>query len=80
MGVVVTIERERERERETLTTLPHALLGLYLPEEKKWLDDTSPLSMYDSLQEEEYIEYRDRDAVVEGEGKGGGGGGCCTVM
>lgn len=35
----------------TLNIPSEANIGLYLPDEKKWLDDNLPLSSYDSLQD-----------------------------
>uniref|UniRef100_A0A6B2LTZ9 Ubiquitin-like domain-containing protein n=1 Tax=Arcella intermedia TaxID=1963864 RepID=A0A6B2LTZ9_9EUKA len=32
--------------------------GLYVPDEKKWLDDNTPLSDYESLQDVEHIEFK----------------------
>eukprot|EP01125_Pyxidicula_operculata_P005393 TRINITY_DN1923_c0_g1_i1.p1 TRINITY_DN1923_c0_g1~~TRINITY_DN1923_c0_g1_i1.p1 ORF type:complete len:109 (-),score=27.75 TRINITY_DN1923_c0_g1_i1:191-517(-) len=58
--------------------------GLYIPEEKKWLDPNTPLSEYDSLQDVEHIEFRDRNAPLDDGGDQGGddaGGKCpCVVM
>eukprot|EP01121_Diplochlamys_sp_Union-15-3_P012289 TRINITY_DN3665_c0_g1_i2.p1 TRINITY_DN3665_c0_g1~~TRINITY_DN3665_c0_g1_i2.p1 ORF type:complete len:104 (+),score=23.72 TRINITY_DN3665_c0_g1_i2:73-384(+) len=34
--------------------------GLFVPDEKKWLDDDQPLSSYESLQDVEHIEFRDK--------------------
>jgi hypothetical protein len=36
---------------ETLHIPPEPNMGLYLPDEKRWLDDNTPLSAYDSLQD-----------------------------
>eukprot|EP01128_Nolandella_sp_AFSM9_P003266 TRINITY_DN1391_c0_g2_i1.p1 TRINITY_DN1391_c0_g2~~TRINITY_DN1391_c0_g2_i1.p1 ORF type:complete len:126 (+),score=29.15 TRINITY_DN1391_c0_g2_i1:53-379(+) len=58
--------------------------GLYVPDEKRWLDDSTPLSEYESLQDVEHVEYRDRNAPMDngsgGGSSGGGDSGCCTVM
>ena len=36
---------------ETLNIPAENQIGLYLPDEKRWLDDNTPLSAYDSLQD-----------------------------
>jgi hypothetical protein len=36
---------------ETLNIPSEKNIGLYLPDEKRWLDDNLPLSSYDSLQD-----------------------------
>jgi len=64
---------------ETLNVACGGNIGLFLPDEKKWLEDQEPLSQYDNLQEEEYIEYRDRDAPADDKKASGGGGGCCVI-
>ena len=53
-------------------------IGLYLPDEKRWLDADTKLSTYENLQEEEYIEYKDKNA--KDTGKKSEGGGCCTIL
>merc|ERR1712232_1134158 len=59
--------------------------ALYVPDEKRFLEDETPLSEYDSLQDVEHIEFRDRNAPPEDTGgrSGGSGGGdnagCCTI-
>jgi hypothetical protein len=66
---------------ETLNVACGGNIGLYLPDEKRWLDDNAPLSAYDNLQEEEYIEYRDRDQPADDRRGGGSAGtGCCTIV
>eukprot|EP01128_Nolandella_sp_AFSM9_P012074 TRINITY_DN893_c0_g1_i1.p1 TRINITY_DN893_c0_g1~~TRINITY_DN893_c0_g1_i1.p1 ORF type:complete len:109 (+),score=20.87 TRINITY_DN893_c0_g1_i1:137-463(+) len=58
--------------------------GLYVPDEKRWLDDDTILSEYESLQDVEHVEYRDKNAKTDTPSSGGGGGDsggdCCTVM
>lgn len=36
---------------ETLNIPSESNIGLWLPDEKRWLDDNTPLSTYDSLQD-----------------------------
>jgi len=38
-------------ETVNVTSLLTGSEGLYLPDEKRWLDDTTPLSTYESLQD-----------------------------
>eukprot|EP01119_Soliformovum_irregulare_P006751 TRINITY_DN19180_c0_g1_i1.p1 TRINITY_DN19180_c0_g1~~TRINITY_DN19180_c0_g1_i1.p1 ORF type:complete len:102 (-),score=21.67 TRINITY_DN19180_c0_g1_i1:234-539(-) len=45
---------------ETLNIPTESTIGLYLPDEKRWLDDDTPLSSYDSLQDVEHIEYKSK--------------------
>jgi len=56
---------------ETLNVACGGNIGLFLPLEKRWLDDNTPLSTYDGLQDAEEIEFRDRDAPT---------GGCCILI
>jgi len=35
--------------------------GLFVPDEKRWLDDNTPLSQYETLQDVEHIEFRDKN-------------------
>jgi len=67
---------------ETLNIPSEAHIGLYLPDEKRWLDDETPLSTYDSLQDVEHIEYKNRNE--KGKSNSGGGqksdSGCCTIV
>mmetsp|Transcript_20921 Transcript_20921/g.35619 ORF Transcript_20921/g.35619 Transcript_20921/m.35619 type:complete len:103 (-) Transcript_20921:117-425(-) len=64
---------------ETLNVACGGNIGLYLPDEKRWLDDNAPLSTYDNLQEEEYIEYRDRDQPTDDKRAGMESRGCCVI-
>lgn len=59
---------------ETLNIPNETNIGLYLPDEKRWLDDNSPLSSYDSLQDVEHIEYKNKND----KGKPGSGGDSCS--
>jgi len=45
---------------QTLNIPSESAIGLYLPDEKRWLDDDTPLSTYDSLQDVEHIEYKSK--------------------
>jgi len=66
---------------ETLNIPSETNIGLYLPDEKRWLDDNAKLSEYDSLQDVEHIEYKNKnDKGNKGGGKKEDGGGCCTIV
>lgn len=61
--------------------------GLYIPDEKLWLDDNTPLSQYESLQDVEHIEFKDKNAPDttapangNNNGNSGGSGGCCVIV
>ena len=56
-------------------------IGLFLPDDKMWLDDSKTLSEYSQLTAEglEYIEFKSRNDKSGGS-SGGGGGGCCTLL
>jgi len=57
--------------------------GLYVPDEKRWLDDEQPLSSYESLQDVEHIEFKDRNAPEEtsdGGGSSSGKGCSCLIV
>jgi len=51
-------------------------IGLFIPSQKRWLDDSDQLANFSYLENEEYIEYKDKSD------KGGpdGGGGCCVIL
>jgi len=69
---------------ETLNVPIQGNVGLYIPQDRIWLDQHTPLSQYEQLQEVEEVEFRDRDAPDQkprtSGGSGGGGGGCCVMM
>jgi len=67
---------------ETLNVAVQGNVGLYIPQERLWLDQNTPLSQYAQLQEVEEVEFRDRDAPPDGPkgGAGGGKGGCCILF
>eukprot|EP01100_Stratorugosa_tubuloviscum_P006400 TRINITY_DN276_c0_g2_i3.p1 TRINITY_DN276_c0_g2~~TRINITY_DN276_c0_g2_i3.p1 ORF type:complete len:107 (-),score=40.05 TRINITY_DN276_c0_g2_i3:241-561(-) len=60
-------------------------IGLYLPQDKQWLDDDTALSSYPQLQDAEEVEFRFRDRA-DGKPAGGGGGStrnddkCCLIL
>ena len=59
--------------------VPYAAdIGLYLPDDNLWLDDTKQLGEFPQLTAEglEYIEFKSRNE----KSGGGGGGGCCTLL
>jgi len=61
------------------TSLLTGTEGLFVPDEKKWLDDNTPLSNYESLSDVEHIEFRDKSApdpkILDD------GNGCyCTIL
>jgi len=53
---------------ETLNIPKGENIGLYLPDERRWLDDNTPLSTYDSLQDVEHIEYKSKIQSSESKG------------
>jgi len=63
---------------ETLNIPSEQNIGLYLPDDKRWLDDDTPLSQYDSLQDVEHIEYKSR--VDKKTGSSSSEGGCCIIV
>jgi len=64
---------------ETLNIPSESNIGLYLPDEKRWLDDETPLSAYDSLQDVEHIEYKSK--LDKTRPSGGSSKGCgCTIL
>jgi len=69
---------------ETLNIPNENHIGLYLPDEKRWLDDETPLSTYDSLQEVEHIEYKSRNEKGKTNNNNGAsqdsGSGCCVIV
>jgi len=50
---------------ETLNIPTEKNIGLYLPDERRWLDDNTPLSTYESLQDVEHIEYKSKTQPSE---------------
>jgi len=68
---------------ETLNIPHESNIGLYLPDEKRWLDDETPLSTYDSLQDVEHIEYKnktDKGKPSSGSAGGSDDSGCNCVI
>lgn len=71
-----------------VTSLLQGSEGLYIPDEKRWLDDATPLTAYESLQDVEHIEFRDRNAPDPDAGGqnnnsaagGKSGGSCCVIV
>jgi len=45
---------------QTLNIPSETGMGLYLPDERRWLADDTPLSTYDTLQDVEHIEYKSK--------------------
>ena len=54
-------------------------IGLFLPDDRMWLDDSKTLNEYQQLTAEglEYIEFKSRNDKTD---SGSGGGSCCIVM
>jgi len=50
-------------------------IGLYIPSQKRWLNDTDQLANFGYLENEEYIEYKDKSDKGSSEGSG-----CCTIL
>eukprot|EP01103_Thecamoeba_quadrilineata_P003976 TRINITY_DN13707_c0_g1_i1.p1 TRINITY_DN13707_c0_g1~~TRINITY_DN13707_c0_g1_i1.p1 ORF type:complete len:103 (+),score=7.85 TRINITY_DN13707_c0_g1_i1:36-344(+) len=46
---------------ESLNVAAGDNIGLYLPQEKLWLEHNSPLSSYPQLQDAEEIEFKDKN-------------------
>jgi len=65
---------------ETLNIPNESHIGLYLPDEKRWLDDDTPLSTYDSLQEVEHIEYKSKKEKTNNNSGGDGNDSPCCVI
>jgi len=70
-----------------VTSLLVGTEGLYIPDERRWLDDEVPLSTYESLQDVEHIEFKDRNAAdataptaTNTNKNGNSGGGCCVIV
>eukprot|EP01122_Echinamoeba_exundans_P004038 TRINITY_DN14076_c0_g1_i1.p1 TRINITY_DN14076_c0_g1~~TRINITY_DN14076_c0_g1_i1.p1 ORF type:complete len:113 (-),score=5.69 TRINITY_DN14076_c0_g1_i1:712-1050(-) len=71
-----------------VTSLLQGSEGLYIPDEKRWLDDATPLTAYDSLQDVEHIEFKDRNAPDadanppnnNGNASNSSGSGCCVIV
>eukprot|EP01090_Pellita_catalonica_P008328 TRINITY_DN19074_c0_g1_i1.p1 TRINITY_DN19074_c0_g1~~TRINITY_DN19074_c0_g1_i1.p1 ORF type:complete len:102 (-),score=12.67 TRINITY_DN19074_c0_g1_i1:134-439(-) len=53
-------------------------IGLYLPQENIWLDDNTPLSSYDELQEAEEVELKIKGGAKNT--KQNEPGPCCTLF
>jgi len=67
-------------ETVNVTSLLKGSEGLYVPDEKRWLDDNTPLSQYDSLQDVEHIEFRDKSQPMDGEIETGTDKPCCIIL
>eukprot|EP01089_Gocevia_fonbrunei_P011918 TRINITY_DN266_c0_g1_i1.p1 TRINITY_DN266_c0_g1~~TRINITY_DN266_c0_g1_i1.p1 ORF type:complete len:104 (-),score=20.95 TRINITY_DN266_c0_g1_i1:163-474(-) len=66
---------------ETLNVPVDGYAGLYIPQERFWLDDNTPLSEYPQLQEVEEVEFRNKDGSGGDSGKkpSAGDGSCCIL-
>uniref|UniRef100_A0A6B2LTR2 Talin N-terminal F0 domain-containing protein n=1 Tax=Arcella intermedia TaxID=1963864 RepID=A0A6B2LTR2_9EUKA len=53
--------------------------GLFVPDEKRWLDDGTPLSAYETLQDVEHIEFKDKNATAA-PGQKPGDDDCCIIL
>ena len=62
---------------QTLNIPAENNIGLYLPDDKRWLDDNATLASYESLQDVEHIEYKNKSDKGK---KSESGGGCCTIV
>jgi len=62
---------------DTLNIPKEADIGLYLPDEKRWLDDQATLASYDSLQDVEHIEYKSKRASAN---KAERERSCCVIL
>jgi len=49
--------------------------GLYVPSQKRWLSDGDQLANFGYLENEDYIEYKDK--LDKGSNDSGG---CCTIL
>jgi len=65
---------------ETLNIPSETNIGLYFPDEKRWLDDNAPLSSYDSLQDVEHIEYKSKSDKKAPRAKGPDDSCGCTIV
>jgi hypothetical protein len=66
---------------ETLNIQSESNIGLYLPDEKRWLDDNTPLSTYSSLQDVEHIEYKNKNDTKGNRSKNStDNSGCCIIL
>jgi len=67
-------------ETVNVTSLLRGTEGLYVPDEKKWLDDNTPLSQYDSLQDVEHIEFKDKNGPADDNDPGPQDKACCIIL
>jgi len=69
---------------ETLNVSAGENIGLYLPQEKRWLDDSSPLSSYPQLQDAEEIEFKDKTETQSSKSTHSSNvddsSGCCVIQ
>eukprot|EP01090_Pellita_catalonica_P001567 TRINITY_DN11331_c0_g1_i2.p1 TRINITY_DN11331_c0_g1~~TRINITY_DN11331_c0_g1_i2.p1 ORF type:complete len:102 (+),score=13.97 TRINITY_DN11331_c0_g1_i2:162-467(+) len=75
----LTTQEAMEFISETLNVPITGEMGLYIPQERLWLDADRPLSEYDQLQEAEEVEFKDRKAPSHSDSSGGGGSNCCVL-
>jgi len=50
---------------ESLNVAAAENIGLYLPQEKRWLDDNTTLSSYPQLQDAEEVEFKDKSEPIK---------------
>jgi len=77
----LTVQEAVSYVAETLNIPKETDIGLYLPDEKRWLDDSSTLSSYDSLQDVEHIEYKSKRERRSSSKDNGGKSDCgCVIL
>eukprot|EP01123_Difflugia_compressa_P003619 TRINITY_DN147_c0_g1_i1.p1 TRINITY_DN147_c0_g1~~TRINITY_DN147_c0_g1_i1.p1 ORF type:complete len:105 (-),score=22.41 TRINITY_DN147_c0_g1_i1:317-631(-) len=62
------------------TSLLRGSEGLFVPDEKRWLDDDTKLSQYETLQDVEHIEFKDKNVGGDDKPINNGGDGCCVIL
>eukprot|EP01102_Stenamoeba_stenopodia_P010194 TRINITY_DN3044_c0_g5_i2.p1 TRINITY_DN3044_c0_g5~~TRINITY_DN3044_c0_g5_i2.p1 ORF type:complete len:106 (-),score=21.23 TRINITY_DN3044_c0_g5_i2:106-423(-) len=69
---------------ESLNVSAGVNMGLYLPQEKLFLNDNTPLSEYPQLQDAEEVEFRDKAESPSGSkaatNNASDKGGCCVIL
>eukprot|EP01088_Endostelium_zonatum_P014062 TRINITY_DN2939_c0_g1_i1.p1 TRINITY_DN2939_c0_g1~~TRINITY_DN2939_c0_g1_i1.p1 ORF type:complete len:102 (+),score=27.66 TRINITY_DN2939_c0_g1_i1:156-461(+) len=65
---------------ETLNVPLQGNVGLYIPQERIWLDDNTALTEYPQLQEVEEVEFKDKSGGSKPVKTEGGGDGCCILF
>lgn len=75
-----TVDQAIEYISETLHVAAGENIGLYLPQDKEWLDNETQLKEYPQLEDVEEVEFKDKNEPEPEPPSNTGGGPCCSIQ